>query len=328
MKENKMVVSPGFKQFLRQPEEWKDPYYQTYRWLWSEAPTKGITTEYPLNLDVEVTNSCNLACPFCIRETMTDPIGFMSMETYYTILSEISGHIGCKGLEPAKVGAIKLNWRGEPTLHPDLVDMVGMAKACLVPEVAINTNGTRLTPILSKKLIEARIDRIIISVDSINPELYETQRVGAKLAPVIDNIGSLVRLRNQLSHNGRPYIRVQKVDLPESRLETEEYVDFWFKLGVDAVAVDSYKEKNDGIVSWEPNACCQPFQRLGLTWDGWFYPCCAGNLFPRIGHIKDMSVKTAWTSPMMTNLRKMHNEGVQRDIPQCRHCETTKPAED
>ena len=323
-----MVINPGFKQYFRQPEEWNDPYYQTYRWLWKEAPTKGITTPYPLNLDVEVTNACNLRCPFCVRETMSDPTGFMSMETFYTILNEISGHIGSKGLEPAKVGAIKLNWRGEPTLHPDLVDMVGMAKACLVPEVAINTNGTKLTPVLSKKLIEARIDRIIISVDSIDPELYESQRVGAKLAPVIDNIEALVKLRDQLSHNGRPYIRVQKVDLPEGRLENEEFVDFWLKMGVESVAINSYKSKALDNQEWEPNSCAMPFQRLGITWDGWMFTCCEGNRFPYIGHIKDMSVKTAWTSPVMTKLRELHGSGRQGECSECRRCEVTRPAEE
>lgn len=323
-----MQISPGFKQYFREQEEWNDPTYQEYRRLWNAAPVEGITTKYPLNLDIEVTNCCNLKCPFCVRETGVGKEGFMTMETYFNIMEEIGGHIGDRGLVPAKVGAVKLNWRGEPTLHPDLVDMVGIAKAFLIPEVAINTNGTRLTPVLSRDLIEARIDRIIISVDSIDPDLYESQRVGAKLAPVIDNIASLVKLRNQLSFNGRPFIRVQKVDLPEGKLENEEYVDFWLKMGVDSCAINSYKNKDASTVQWEPEKCCQPFQRLGVDWQGSFFPCCSGNLFDRIGNLKDMSVETAWLSPMMNNLRRMHAEGMQRDIPQCRRCETTKPAEE
>jgi len=213
-------------------------------------------------------------------------------------------------------------------LHPDLPDMVGMAKAMMVPEVGINTNGTKLTPILSKKLIEARIDRIIFSIESFTPELYEEQRIGAKLEPVLRNITSLIKLRDALSVNGRPFIRVQKVDLPHLRLENDDYVDFFLNMGVDAVAINTYKEKNDALVDWEPNPCAQPFQRMGVDWKGYMYPCCSGDLFPRIGHLKDMSIETAWLSPMMNNLRKMHSSGRQAEIPQCKHCEVTKPEEE
>jgi radical SAM protein with 4Fe4S-binding SPASM domain len=321
-------INPGFRVTYRQPEEWNDPPYQEYRRMWNAAPTEGIVTTYPLNLDIEITNTCNLDCPFCVREYMKDNLGFMDMETYFSIMDEIKGCVSCKGYIPARVGSVRLNWRGEPTLHPDLPDMVGMAKACLIPEVGINTNGTKLTPVLSRKLIEARIDRIIISIDSFTPELYEAQRVGAKLEPVLANLRSLIKLRDMLSVNGRPYIRVQKVDLPECHMENEDYVNFFLNMGVDAVAINTYKEKNDAMVDWDPLPCAQPFQRMGITWDGYFYPCCQGQLFGRIGHIKDMSVKTAWNSPLMQRLRLAHGSGAQAEIPQCRKCETTKPAED
>lgn len=322
-------INPGFRVAYRQPEEWNDPTYQEYRRLWNAAPTEGITTPYPLNLDIEITNKCNLACPFCVREYMHGNLGMMSMETYYYIMEEIGGHLACNGkLIPSKVGAVKLNWRGEPTLHPDLADMVGIAKACLIPEVSINTNGTKLTPILSKKLIEARIDRIIISIDSITPELYEAQRVGAKLETVLKNLKSLIKLRDALSVNGRPYIRIQKVDLPECHLENDDYMSFFLNMGVDAVAINTFKQKDETLVDWEPNPCAQPFQRMGATWDGYYYPCCQGQLFPRIGNVKDMSVETAWLSPTMNNLRRMHGTGKQAEIPACRKCETTRPVEE
>jgi wyosine [tRNA(Phe)-imidazoG37] synthetase (radical SAM superfamily) len=326
---SKMQASPGFRQYFRQPEEWNDPTYVEYRRLWTAAPVEGISLPYPLNLDLEVTNCCNLRCPFCIRETGVGKEGFMDMETYFSIMEEIGGHLGFNGkLIPAKVGAIKLNWRGEPTLHPDLVDMVGMAKAMLIPEVSINTNGTKLTPVLSKKLIEARIDRIIISVDSIDPVLYESQRVGAKLEPVLKNIESLIKLRDTLSYNGRPYVRVQKVDLPEGRLENEEYVDFFLKMGCDSVAINSYKSKALDGQEWEANPCAMPFQRLICTWDGYFYPCCEGNRFKPIGNIHDMSIETAWLSPLMNRLRKAHSTGQQNTIDACKRCGVTCPAED
>ena len=43
------------------------------------------------------------------------------------------------------VPSIKLNWRGEPLLHPKLCDFISYAKNKSIIDVSINTNATTLT---------------------------------------------------------------------------------------------------------------------------------------------------------------------------------------
>ena len=309
-----MIINPGYRVFEFAQETW-DRHYIEYRERWNDVPKTGKTLNMPLNLDVETTNACNLRCPFCVREYMKDNIGKMTNETFDKIIEEV---------EMIKLPAMKMNWRGEPTLHEQLPKMIRKAKHAGVVEVSINTNGTMFTPTLIANLIDSGLDRIIISIDSINSDVYRTQRVGAELEDTIAGLKKLLELRKISSGEyGRPYIRVQKIDLPETR--QEDFVTYFKNLGVDTVAINTYKEKDETGIDWEPLPCCQPFQRMGVTWDGNFFPCCQGHMFPSIGNVKDMSIVGAWHSPMMYQLREFHHTGKQGLIPQCRKCETTRP---
>ena len=46
-------------------EKWKehrsDEYFQ-YRKMWDDVPRNKITTDFPIHLDIETTNICNLKC--------------------------------------------------------------------------------------------------------------------------------------------------------------------------------------------------------------------------------------------------------------------------
>src|SRR5258706_11561101 len=63
---------------------------------------------------VEVTNHCNIRCEQCPQGVVNIKKGFMSKETFLQCLNHVSGYT-------------ELNWRGEPTLHPNLVDFVVLA---------------------------------------------------------------------------------------------------------------------------------------------------------------------------------------------------------
>src|SRR3990167_9714802 len=87
-----------------------------YRLLWHLLPRLRIVSKYPIHLDIESTNACNLKCIMCCRDFMEDGVGQMSQEIYAKIFQEVIPY------------SIKLNWRGEPFLHPQIVWKVAYAK--------------------------------------------------------------------------------------------------------------------------------------------------------------------------------------------------------
>lgn len=310
-----MLINPGFREKKLTKERWGENYY-AYRKDWSEWPKTGHVGRYPLHIDLEVTSRCNLRCPFCPREQMRpDEFGDMSVIVATDIINECAH----------KVPSIKFNWRGEPTLYKELPFLIRAAKRHGFIETAINTNGTRLDLDLVAAMVASSLDRIIISVDSHIKESYEKERVGACYEDVMKNIETLLDFKRERQLD-RPYVRVQKVNVPHLSQENDAFLAFFSAMGVDSVAINSFKQKDTGLVEWQPLQCSQVFQRMMVTWDGQFLPCCQGNNFERpIGRVGEMTVEQAWNSPYMRKLRVMHLANEQIGIPACKVCEVTRP---
>ena len=92
--------------------------YINYRSDWvNSLKVKNINR--PLSIDVELASICDLACPHCSREYIVTPDKIMNMNLYKKIIDEIS---------IMEVPSIKLNWRGEPLLHPNIFECIDYAK--------------------------------------------------------------------------------------------------------------------------------------------------------------------------------------------------------
>ena len=48
-------------------ETYKSDTYFEYRKQWVDLPKNKIIRNFPLHLDIETTNVCNLKCPMCAR---------------------------------------------------------------------------------------------------------------------------------------------------------------------------------------------------------------------------------------------------------------------
>jgi cyclic pyranopterin phosphate synthase len=77
---------------------------------------------------------------------------------------------------------------GEPTLRRGLPNLVRMlAAAPEVPEVAMTTNGTRLEG-LAPELAAAGMDRVNISLDTLDPERYRELTRGGRVADAVAGV--------------------------------------------------------------------------------------------------------------------------------------------
>jgi MoaA/NifB/PqqE/SkfB family radical SAM enzyme len=144
--------------------------YEEYRRLWVDLPKKRIIRDYPLLVDLELSSACNLLCPMCY--TITDEFkgrvkrSMMEFELFKKIVREIAG----------KVFAIRLSLRGEPTLHPNFIECITFAKEQGIKEISSLTNGSRLSLDYFKRMAEAGLDWLTISIDGINEEYEKIRR--------------------------------------------------------------------------------------------------------------------------------------------------------
>jgi MoaA/NifB/PqqE/SkfB family radical SAM enzyme len=296
-----------------------DPRFLEYRRRWAEEPAAFRVGPFPIHLDIESTGVCNLRCPFCATTTKTwgpDEPGYMKVALYRRIIDEGAAEGLC---------SIKLSFRGEPMLHPQLPEMVAYAKQKGILDVYFNTNATMLTEILVHQLIDAGLDRISISFEGITKEAYEAYRPGAKYEKVVENVKRLRKIRDQRGL-GYPQIRIQTVMLPELRSIFRQYSEFWRPWADEVAYLDARREgPQDDHRGQHANWAC-PFlwQRMTILWDGTVMPCLMHGVTDfsllALGSVQQHSIKALWQSEQAARYRRLHWEGRAHELEACDRC--------
>jgi radical SAM protein with 4Fe4S-binding SPASM domain len=290
-----------------------DPRYREYRKRWTESAETCTAGDFPLHLDVEATNLCNLRCTFCENTYNRYRYGRMPRRVWEAVVREAGEQ---------KLYSMKFSLRGEPLLHGDLPRMVMEEKEAGILDVYFNTNAVSLTPVLSRELIEAGLDRISISVEGTEELVYEKYRIGARFPEVLRNIREFRRVRDEIPGRS-PLIRIQTVMVPEMAGKEQEYADFWLGIADEVAYLDLRAEEENpdhtGIVS--PWACPQIWQRMAITWDGNILPCVQ-DIYEQmaLGNVLETRIAEAWNGLREQEYRTLHREGRAHEIPSCNRC--------
>jgi uncharacterized radical SAM superfamily Fe-S cluster-containing enzyme len=84
---------------------------------------------------IEITDSCNLNCPVCFANSGKND--FLSIETIDRILTNYVE------LEGGEAEILQISG-GEPTIHPDIIEIIKLALSKNIRFVMLNTNGLRI----------------------------------------------------------------------------------------------------------------------------------------------------------------------------------------
>jgi len=117
------------------------------------------------NLPVfSITNACNLRCPICFTFNRAD-------QTYFMSSDEFRRHIDFVVETTGGVDLVNITG-GEPTMHPDLLELLALAKRPEIGRITVNTNGLVLAkkPELARALADLGV-YVILSLDTLDPEL-------------------------------------------------------------------------------------------------------------------------------------------------------------
>ena len=131
-------------------------------------------------LRLSVTDRCDLRCLYCMAEDME----FLPRAEVLRLeeLAEIGRAFVALGVRKIRLTG------GEPLVRRNLLELVASLKALPgLRELCLTTNGTRLAA-LAAPLRAAGIDRINISLDSLQPERYRRLTRVGELAPVLAGI--------------------------------------------------------------------------------------------------------------------------------------------
>ncbi len=265
--------------------------------------------KFPPHLDIEPTMLCNMKCPMCFQQHMPIPKeGYIDFDLYKKIVNECAEN---------KLYSIRLCHRGEPLMHPRIVDMVRYAKQKGIKEVFTLTNGSLLDEKMILELYDAGLDWIQLSIDGVGG-IYEKIRQPAKFENIYAKVKLLHKIRKEQKRL-RPIIWVQSL-WSAVKHDPWEFIDL-FSPYVDKIAfhVDfdyEYKFKKD------PHFICyRLWHRMMVMADG-SVPMCNSDFLKEeiVGNTKTQTVEEIWNGKELERIRKIHLAKRRMEIPCCAKC--------
>ena len=165
-------------------------------------------------LRLSITDVCNFSCTYCLPDgyQCDQPRDFLSLCEIKRLTKAFSE----LGTEKIRITG------GEPALRKDLPDIIRICKETPgIKKVAITSNGFKLTEHLPQWL-DAGIDAINISIDSLDPRQFHAITGHDKLQTILDGIDMGLT-------DGRATIKVNTVLMRQySGKDIQSYLD-WIK---------------------------------------------------------------------------------------------------
>ena len=174
----------------------------------------------PVYVKVKLCFGCNLKCAMCNhwRETREPPL---SIERFREVLAELA-ELGCR----------KIHFSGgEPLLRPQAPELVAHATR-LGLRVTLTTNGTLVDKDLAKRLVEAGLRGVNVSIDSPDRKLHDRIR-GERGA--WKKAAQAVKYFRRYAHKGKISIRLNTVVGRYNYLSLAPLADFAHEIGADAI---------------------------------------------------------------------------------------------
>jgi radical SAM protein with 4Fe4S-binding SPASM domain len=131
----------------------------------------------PFYVDVDITNRCNLRCLGCQYHSPE----LRDRSNYSKTPADISLNLFkrlCDELKAMKTHGMIITGMGEPFIHPQLSEIVGLAKRSGF-YVTLFTNGTMITQKVVDALIDAQLDILNVSLWASSKEQYQKNYPGA-----------------------------------------------------------------------------------------------------------------------------------------------------
>ena len=228
----------------------------------------------PSKLWIETTSRCNLTCGLCVNKDIpSSQKKDMDFTLYKKIIDDTAGAIY----------DVNLFHRGEPLLHPRIVDMISYAAARKI-RTRLHTNATLLDRNLSHDIIVAGLDMISFSFDGYTMKEYETIRAGADFGRTLENIKGFLRIKKELGAK-KPLTLIQIIEsVSIKKNDKREQQKAIFLKNFENHPPDSIVTRKphnwggllDGSINpskGRRNACTFPWYALTIFFDGKVYPC-------------------------------------------------------
>lgn len=279
----------------------------------------------PRIYQIEAFSRCNLKCPFCPTGISDDKYSYhgsaMDMGLFNTIVERDLGG----------TNFVELQFRGEPTIHKHLLEMVeGVKKQGVM--VGFSTHGGLLA--LSERALKAAcsVHYLTVSIDGVGEESYESKRVGAKWDRLLKGLDAL--FANKEASSKYPIVDLQIINLsPDSEKEKaklealvkDKKWDATVRFQPETLLGFSEKGTHRTLFENDKTLCLNPWLSVSVHANGDVVPCCMSwDNQVVYGNLEQQSLREIWeTSEVLKTFRKQH---LTRCLPEmCKGCSYSSP---
>ena len=218
-------------------------------------------------LRISVTDRCNFRCQYCM------PAEGMPWKNQDEILSfeEIVDIVKVG----TKLGIKKLRLTGgEPLVQKDLPELIKMLSSIPeIEEIGMTTNGV-LLPKYAKQLKEAGLNRVNISLDTLDPEKFRQITRTGKLEDVLKGIDAAINAELLP-------VKINVVRMNGASKENEQTIRDFCKeknLKLRFIRQMDLRKGEFSSVEGGEGGICKICNRLRLTADGFLVPCLHSEL--------------------------------------------------
>lgn len=297
---------------------------------------------YPSILMVEPTNFCNLHCPLCPtgNNSLKRTKGYMPLNSFKKIIDQLGDYL---------INLTLWNF-GEPMLNKDIFDMLDYAKQKKI-FIRMSTNGHFLNPENNKRMIESRLDDLIISLDGASQETLQKYRAGSNFEMIINGIKSLVE-EKKIRKSSLPFIEIQFIAMKHNEHEVKNMEQIARNIGVNKLTLktanlemDRTKPRAEKMEEFLPigddysryqkrgrgleikkiirNKCIRLWLTSVVNWNGDVTPCCYDpeGLFT-FGNIFREPFKEIWLNDKYIKFRETILKN-KNNIKMCANCPGT-----
>lgn len=266
----------------------------------------------PRAIQIQTISGCNGNCVFCPNDKTRRHIPYkaaMDPGLFRTIIDQ------CVSLNIRRISPYLMN---EPLLDPDLperIDYISRKKRRR-QYTKINSNGTLLTEKTAAQLMDAGLDRLHISVQGIDPDVYHSL-MHLQLKPVVKNIERAVEIKTK--NNLATQIRVVMLDTREIHPHLDAIRAFWKERGV---TINVNQMENRGthtrihtgkIAANKLNTfrwCDRLFRQAYVLYDGRMVQCCSDWEQTKVlGDLSKEDLYKVWNSGAYMTYRQQFIDG-------------------
>ena len=255
------------------------------------------TKDFPSQVIIDLTEVCNLACTHCphpvFKESKQYGARFLDGAFNQKAVDEVKSH----GSQ-----YIRYTAEGEPLIHPECHEFIQHAVEHSGTFVTLTTNGTLLNGRKMKRLLDAGLHMLDVSIDAATPETYAKIR-GGDYTKVVFHVKQMAKMR------GNCKLVVSFVEQPGNAHEAMAFSNLWKPL-VDQVVIRRFHSAAGhlgGGVQLDRYPCIYPWERIVLT-PGGYLSFCPQEWFGRakMADYRTTTIKELWASPQYEALRIAH----------------------